>query len=108
MTTPLFDFTPPVPVLTSTPWAKDSATSKEAAMAAKAFASRMGRDIYAYVLGCGARGATMREIEEALFFKRQSICPRVAELKQHKYGLVETTQTRAKCAVYVAWCVELT
>jgi DNA-binding MarR family transcriptional regulator len=98
MTTPsLFDLHP-VPRL---PFARGSDTSFDAAMKARHFVGEQGRQVLAYILGCGAAGCTQKDISEALFLGRPSVCARVNAL-EHAGEIRKTGARRDACAVYAS------
>lgn len=89
-----------------TPYQPTSETSKAAAVTARTVAGQQAEQVYAYVLGCGARGASQKEICAGLFLGRPSVAARVNALWRAG-RLVKTTVRRQACAVYTSdvWAV---
>lgn len=63
------------------PYAKGSATSLDAALAAAEHLVEDQRDIYNYVLSRGEVGATYKEVMTALRLPSGTVCPRLWELR---------------------------
>ena len=83
------------------PWAPQSDTSRDAAVAADAFAATQEARVLAYIASRGSRGATMREAEHEMPIQRASACPRFAMLMAK--GLIrKTDEKRDGCRAYVA------
>jgi hypothetical protein len=81
------------------PWAPQSETSHQAAIAAQSFSGEQGAAVLAWVTQQGANGATQKEMERGTGYSRASIAARVNEL--WKVGrLVKTGERREGCAVY--------
>ena len=66
--------------LFSTPYAKGSDTSKEAAESMTPHVGRLAHQVLGYIVRQGIRGATCDEIEEALDLRHQTASARVNEL----------------------------
>ena len=58
------------------------AESREAYQAVKLTASRVREQVYAYIAGCGDRGATVDEIVAAWGCSPNRVAPRVTELRR--------------------------
>lgn len=85
----------------STPYQRGSETSRSAAERAKDFVGEQGAVVLRFILTRGLKGATQKEISEALNIGRPSICARVRALEQTQQ-IEKTTAKRGNCFVYVA------
>jgi len=81
------------------PWAPQSDTSHEAAIAAEAFAATQEARVLAFVTARGAYGSTMKEAEMEMPIQRSSACGRFFALVAAG-KLRKTTERREGCAVY--------
>lgn len=94
----LFDRRPPAPL---PPYAKGSATSRDAALAVRSYIAQQGEIVYAWIAECGSGGATQKEASAALGIGRPSMAARFNALAQAG-RIRKTDQRRQACAVYQA------
>lgn len=87
------------------PFKRDSETSRAAATKARPKAPGHRAAILGYLLGRGTIGATNEEISEALGLKIQTVCPRMAELREMKKivfsGEKRMTQSHSEAKIWV-------
>jgi hypothetical protein len=83
------------------PFQSGSDTSRDAALKARDFIGKQGRDVLAWFTVRALNGGTQMEASAALGIARASICARVHALE--KVGkLRKTDERRQGCAVYVS------
>ena len=82
------------------PYAPESDTSHDAAVAARKFIGRQGLTVLAWFTSRGAYGGTQREASEVLGIGRQSICARCHALEQTGQIVKLAGTTRQRCVVY--------
>lgn len=84
-----------------TPWAKNSPTSYEAALAADKFISRQGLAVYRWLVSRGRFGGTHKEAVLGVpGLSRQSACGRFKALEDAKAIWCNKSRRRMRCAVY--------
>lgn len=83
------------------PFQSHSDTSRDAAIRAAAFVGDQGMRVRHFIVWCGSRGATQKEIAAALTIARSSVAARVNALEQAG-EVVKSTARRDGCAAYIA------
>ena len=75
-------------------------TSRDAALKARRFVGKQGRDVLAWFRERGSYGGTQKEAAAALDIGRASICARVNALEKAGQLVKSITDRREACSVY--------
>lgn len=83
----------------SLPYASQSETSRDAALAMQPHVETQEATVYRWFVARGSDGGTQRECSQDLWIGRPSVAARVHALERQG-RLVKTDRRRAGCAVY--------
>ena len=83
------------------PYAPQSDTSHDAAIAAQKFVGKQGAEVRAWFVARGAHGGTQKEASAALGIARASMAARVNALVQTGSLIKSVSERRGSCAVYL-------